>query len=120
MRAKKHTSCILAFLFWLPCLVGICGLRRFYLGLTGTGILWFFSLGLLGLGQLIDLFRLGGLVRTANLYRHGSVAITSTNTVAPIINVTVAAPPKIFPISSRSISSTLRVASREIVLSLTL
>jgi len=32
----------------------ICGLQRFYVGKIGTGILWFLTGGLLGIGQIID------------------------------------------------------------------
>ncbi len=35
-------------------LFGICGLQRFYVGKIGTGILWFLTGGLFGIGQLID------------------------------------------------------------------
>ena len=34
--------------------IGISGLQRFYVGKIGTGLLWFFTGGLLGFGQLID------------------------------------------------------------------
>ncbi|MGD8786602.1 MAG: TM2 domain-containing protein, partial [Phycisphaerales bacterium] len=35
-------------------LFGICGLHRFYVGKIGTGILWFLTGGLFGIGQIID------------------------------------------------------------------
>ncbi len=57
----------LAYLFWCAALFGICGIQRFYLGKTGTGFLWLFTFGLLGFGQLIDLFTLGRQVDSHNL-----------------------------------------------------
>jgi TM2 domain-containing membrane protein YozV len=56
-----------AFLLWCLCLIGVCGLHRIYVGRVGTGILWLLTLGLLGIGQIIDLFLLGSMVRIANL-----------------------------------------------------
>ncbi|MBN2376734.1 MAG: protein kinase [Sedimentisphaerales bacterium] len=34
---------------------GICGFQRFYVGKIGTGFLWLFTGGLLGIGQIIDI-----------------------------------------------------------------
>lgn len=58
-----------AFILWLLCFVGIFGLHRFYTGRFWTGLLWLCTFGLLGIGQLIDLFLLPSMVREANLER---------------------------------------------------
>lgn len=42
---------VIGYLFWL---IGFTGAHRFYYGRVATGILWFFTLGLLGIGWLID------------------------------------------------------------------
>ena len=43
-----------ALMFWAGGFLGFNGLQRFYVGKIGTGLLWFFTGGLLGIGQLID------------------------------------------------------------------
>lgn len=45
---------------------GGLGIHRFYLGKVGTGILWLFTGGLLGIGVLVDIFTLTGQVRDVN------------------------------------------------------
>lgn len=55
-----------AFAFWLACLVGVCGLHRFYTGRYVTGVIWLVTLGLFGIGQVLDLFFINGWVRRAN------------------------------------------------------
>ena len=44
-----------SYLFWIACLSGFCGLHRLYNGKIGTGLLWMFTFGLFGIGQLVDL-----------------------------------------------------------------
>ena len=55
-----------AYLLWLLGIFGVLGFHRFYIGKIGTGILWFFTGGVLGIGALIDLFTLGGQVEQYN------------------------------------------------------
>ena len=56
----------IAFVLWLGCVFGFAGIHRFYLGRPWTGVLWLFTFGLFGIGQLVDLFRLPGLVDAEN------------------------------------------------------
>lgn len=46
-------SILIGYLCWL---FGFIGAHRFYFGRQITGTIWFFTLGLLGIGWLIDLF----------------------------------------------------------------
>ncbi|KAB0676550.1 TM2 domain-containing protein [Aureimonas leprariae] len=63
---SSQKSGLAAFVLWLVCFGGVCGLHRFYLGRPWTGLLWLVTFGLLGVGQVIDLFLLRGMVRAEN------------------------------------------------------
>lgn len=72
----------IAYLLWCGCVVGLCGLHRIYNGKYGTGFLWLFTFGLLGFGQLVDLFTIPGMVEDSNnrllvAAMGGAVAIAS-------------------------------------------
>ena len=50
--ADSH-SLVVGYLLWL---IGFTGAHRFFYGKPLTGILWFFTFGLLGIGWVVDLF----------------------------------------------------------------
>jgi TM2 domain-containing membrane protein YozV len=65
-----HSKTI-GYVLWI---FGFTGSHRFYYGRPITGTLWFFTLGLLGVGWLIDLFLIPSMDRQADLrFRTGRV-----------------------------------------------
>ena len=60
--AKTHSK-VIGYLLWI---FGFTGSHRFYYGRPVTGTIWFFTLGLLGIGWLIDLFLIPGMDRDAD------------------------------------------------------
>ena len=52
-RPRSDKSRLVAIL--LAFFVGVLGVHRFYVGKIGTGLLWLFTLGFLGVGALIDI-----------------------------------------------------------------
>lgn len=66
MNAPTSTSThskTIGYILWL---FGFTGSHRFYYGRPITGTIWFFTLGLLGIGWLIDLFLIPGMDRDAD------------------------------------------------------
>ena len=55
-----------SYLLCLLGLLGVAGIHRFYLSKPFTGLLWFFTGGLFGVGTLYDLITLPGQVDRAN------------------------------------------------------
>lgn len=53
--------------------LGAFGVHQFYLGKTGRGLLYLFTLGLLGLGVLVDLFTLPAQTRDVNTQRSAGI-----------------------------------------------
>ncbi|MBN9140870.1 MAG: TM2 domain-containing protein [Micrococcales bacterium] len=58
-----------AYLFMLFSLVGVCGIQHFYLGKIGRGILWLLTVGLFGIGTIVDIFTLPSQTKTINARR---------------------------------------------------
>lgn len=64
-KAKMKSKSI-AYILWFVSIFGWLGFHRFYLGKVGTGIIWIFTLGAVGVGATIDLFTLGSQVEQYN------------------------------------------------------
>ena len=56
----------LKFFGYLLWIFGFTGAHRFYFGKPITGTIWFFTLGLLGIGWIVDLFLIPGMDREAD------------------------------------------------------
>ena len=63
VQRDTHSK-VLGYLLWI---FGFLGAHRFYYGKPVTGTIWFFTLGLLGIGWLIDLFLIPSMDREADL-----------------------------------------------------
>ncbi|NWN83213.1 MAG: TM2 domain-containing protein [Halomonas sp.] len=71
LPSRDTHSMLLGYLLWL---FGFLGAHRFYYGKPVTGTIWFFTLGLLGIGWLIDLFLIPTMDRQADLrFRPGPI-----------------------------------------------
>jgi TM2 domain-containing membrane protein YozV len=82
---SKGTS----YLLWLTIFIGFGGVHRLYNGKVLTGLLWLFSGGLFGIGQLIDLVLIPDMVDSHNLNRARRLGTTLYDPNLPAISRTV-------------------------------
>ncbi|MCG8317776.1 MAG: TM2 domain-containing protein [Pseudomonadales bacterium] len=74
MSESNTHSKIIGYILWI---FGFLGAHRFYFGKPITGTLWFLTLGLCGIGWIIDLFLIPGMDRSADRkYTEGCVDYT--------------------------------------------
>jgi TM2 domain-containing membrane protein YozV len=62
LPGNTHSK-LVGYILWL---FGFTGAHRFYYGRPVSGTIWFFTLGLLGVGWLIDLFLIPSMDRAAD------------------------------------------------------
>lgn len=68
---KGTHSLLVGYLLWI---IGFLGAHRFYYGKQISGTIYFFTLGLLFIGWIIDLFLIPGMNRKADIrYREGQI-----------------------------------------------
>lgn len=64
-------SLLIGYLLWI---LGFLGAHRFYYGKQISGTIYFFTLGLLLVGWIVDIFLIPGMNRDADIrYREGSI-----------------------------------------------
>lgn len=63
MQTPQTHSKAIGYFLWI---FGFLGAHRFYFGRPISGTIWFFTLGLLGIGWIIDLFLIPGMERSAS------------------------------------------------------
>ena len=70
-QTEDTHSKLVGYALWV---MGFTGSHRFYYGKPVTGTIWFFTLGLLGIGWLIDLFLIPSMDRQADFrFRSGPI-----------------------------------------------
>lgn len=78
----KYKDVGVAYLLLALSFLGLCGINRFYLGKVGTGILFFLTGGLFGIGLIYDLITTAKQVKEINgesfqLVRSNEYSITN-------------------------------------------
>lgn len=67
----NNHNIFVGYLLWI---FGFTGSHRFYFGKPVSGTIYFFTLGILGIGWLIDLFLIPSMERKADIrYKEGSI-----------------------------------------------
>jgi TM2 domain-containing membrane protein YozV len=70
-KANNSHNLVIGYALWI---FGFMGAHRFYYGRQITGTIWFFTLGLLFIGWIIDLFLIPSMDRAADMrYQEGRV-----------------------------------------------
>jgi TM2 domain-containing membrane protein YozV len=83
-RRKPKVNVLLAYGLCALGLFGICGIHRLYLGRYVSGILYFFTLGFFGIGQIIDLALIPSMAEERNRYLREATRTDDTGELVEI------------------------------------
>ena len=89
-RQKPKVNVLLAYGLCALGFFGICGIHRLYLGRYGSGILYLLTVGLFGIGQLIDLALIPAIAQERNRYLWESARTDHTRELVEIGRTTIA------------------------------
>lgn len=89
---KDKTTALLLAIF-----LGVFGAHRFYVGKTGTAILWLLTLGFWGIGALVDVIMIatGSFTDAFGQPLYNEYAASKTNTYSPEYEEAAATPRKV-------------------------
>jgi len=66
-QQKKEVDPGAAYILWAFWFLGFAGIHRLYAGKITTGLLYFFTWGFFGFGQVLDLFLIPGMTKERNM-----------------------------------------------------
>ncbi|MDJ0718778.1 MAG: TM2 domain-containing protein [Prochloraceae cyanobacterium] len=81
---------VTAYLLWCFWFLGFAGIHRFYLGKPLTGLIWFFSWGVFGIGQIIDLLMIPWMVEEQNFKYRALYGLTPAAEISPFQTISIA------------------------------
>ncbi|KAM3093231.1 NINE protein [Phormidesmis sp. 146-35] len=106
-----------AYVTWCLCLFGVCGGQRFYTGNAGLGLIYLFTFGIFGIGQILDLVLIPGMVDTRNAHLRGMAGGNASANVNQSITLNIGDIPQLkqlqstqSPVSVTPIQKLLRAA----------
>ena len=88
-RTSNYVNLTTAYLLWALGFFGLFGLHRIYLGRPVSGVIWFFSFGILFVGQFVDFFLIPDMVkaRKNELLLKATISIPKSHPMRELLTV---------------------------------